>query len=312
MSNTIGYSIGSCSTGESFDFSQSPYNDLTGSSLSSVVSVCRKEYIPPSEEISLSYSSSGAVPSLIGFSEFTDPSSPPKKYLRNDIDIYVKYFVMVYPSCDCSSSIEQTFYYVIGSATYDPVSGTQTAVPAFGSTQKNIGSCTHGEPQPLGMSYMVADADPNIFSVAKTQTTYIGTPHSECYRYVIQNNVVAIDNSRANNTLSIEDTESNAIARAAWTTGSDSVAQRTVRTTGFSFTYIKVTPTAVCTGLDVGYSYQINYTIKTKNLSTNASSYVLGIQTFTSTAETQNVVLPELDPASGFSCEITTYSITKL
>lgn len=311
MSNTIGYSIGSCSSGESFDFSKSPYNDSTGSGLSSVVSVCRKEYVPPSEAISLSYSSSGAVPSLIGFSEFTDPSSPPKKYLRNDIDAYVKYFVTPYPSCNCKDSAEQTFYYVIGVATYDATTGQQTPVPLFESVRYSNGLCTHADVSQFGL-LMAIEADPNIFSVARTKTTYIGTPHSACYRFSPSANVVAIDNSRVNDTLSVEDTESNAILRASWTAGSDSIAQRTVRTTGFSFTYIKVTPTAVCTGLEIGYLYQINYTIKTKNLSTNASTYTYGVQTFSATANSQNVVLPELDPASGFSCEITTYSITKL
>lgn len=311
MSNTIGYSIGSCSSGESFDFSKSPYNDSTGSGLSSVVSVCRKEYVPPSEAISLSYSSSGAVPSLIGFSEFTDPSSPPKKYLRNDIDSYVKYFVIPYPYCDCSLSGEQTLFSIIGAATYDPISGTGTGVTRFLSQKYEYGSCEHGNPSPSGV-YMEAGADANIFQLSQTKTTSNGSPYSSCHQFESGWNVVAIDNSRVTNTLSIEDTEDNAVSRASWTAGSDSVAQRTSRTTGFSFIYIKVTPTAICTGLSIGHSYHINYTIKTKNLSTNASSYVLGIQTFTSISETQNVVLPELDPASGFSCEITTYSITKL
>ena len=310
MSNTIGYSIPKCSTGESFNFSNSAYNDVIGNQLISPITQCRQIAIPTHESIEMAYVSSGAIPTLIGFSEFADASTPPVKYLNNTIDIYVKYYVIPYPSCDCADSVEQTFYYGSGVASYDPITGSTTPIQVYLAQKYGNGSCTFGIPI-AAFTSMGRAGDDNIFINIKTKTTCNTELRAACYRFTTGANVVAIDNSRSNNTLSVADTEDNAIYRASWTTGNDNVAQRTARTTGFSFTYIKVTPTAVCTGLDVGSTYTINYTVKSKNLSTNVSTYATGMNAFQATGTSKSVQLPELDPESGFSCEITTYSITK-
>ena len=87
MSNTIGYSIPACSTGESFSFASSAASDSTGNAIGYKIGTMTCP-TPRAPEISFLSRYVEATPTLCGEVEFVQ-STPPRYYKRNDNDEYL-------------------------------------------------------------------------------------------------------------------------------------------------------------------------------------------------------------------------------
>ena len=110
-------------------------------------------------------------------------------------------------------------------------------------------------------------------------------------------------------TLSVEDTEDNAVTRAIKTPGTEAVALRTARTTGFSFDLTTVEATLHCSNLKPEFLYRVKYDLKTTNLSTSVATltpYEVDIPAASASYDLDAITL---SPASGFSLEVVNYNI---
>ena len=87
MSNTIGYTIPACSTGESFSFASSAASDSTGNALGYKIGTMTCP-TPRAPEISFLSRYIEATATLCGEVEFVQ-STPPRYYKRNDYDAYM-------------------------------------------------------------------------------------------------------------------------------------------------------------------------------------------------------------------------------
>lgn len=87
MSNTRGYSIPACSTGESFSFASSAASDSTGNALGYKIGTMTCP-TPRAPEISFLSRYVEAIPTLCGEVEFVQ-STPPRYYKRNDNHDYL-------------------------------------------------------------------------------------------------------------------------------------------------------------------------------------------------------------------------------
>ena len=87
MSNTIGYTIPACSTGESFSFASSAASDSTGNALGYKIGTMTCP-TPRAPEISFLSRYVEATPTLCGEVEFVQ-STPPRYYKRNDNEDYL-------------------------------------------------------------------------------------------------------------------------------------------------------------------------------------------------------------------------------
>lgn len=310
MSNTVGYSIG-CVTPVRYNLTQG--EDATGNVVAFSLPSCAA---PPigDESVTLSTVSQSSTPTLIGFSEYADPSSPPKKYLKQ---VASGEFSRCFWTDECfgtnQTSSDRFVYY--GYDLYNPLTG----VAAYGTKQdiyQNINQQVCPATRVLGtfgpLSSVAFDAALDGSSTRfsdKTTTTREGVGCGYGYVHPVGNRWWNTDGSNTRS-LELEDTETDAIARATSTLGTDSMAIRTARTTGFSFDFTTVEATLSCSNLDSSLRYRVRYDIKRTNLATSETTltpYEVDIP--------ENLASYDLDPItlvpdSGFSLELVNYSIS--
>ncbi len=195
----------------------------------------------------------GGVASLIGYSEFVSPSTPPKKYLENTFtgisgqDIFTTRNVTCGMPLDCD--VIQSWS---GVNSYDPITGVYTE----GGNRARTGSCAfHGVVFTPFMTPFAPAGETMVF----TRTTGTIVCDLGCHPQTESGGPgedIKCHETDAVETLTSEDTEANAIARllagggGIWgdwqVTGYGShgclpqsccLAQWTVRTTGFDINY---------------------------------------------------------------------------
>lgn len=235
---------------------------------------------------------------LCGISEYTTPSVPPKKYRnqalgggwcnrdhntadclsgysQQDRESYSGNFI--YSASDCSQVNGQVSSYgLTASATLLPCS--QPPFTSFGTPAENFAP-----------GYLL----PGRYTLTTTPTSKSWTWDGICVLGRDSSGTVTCD-------LSVEDTETDAQARAALTTGSLCVALRTARGAGnFSFDFRYVDSTLLCTALAVGITYKV--TVDLVGADIGGGSPVVTTQTvfFDATDITQSIVINVPVPAAG-------------
>lgn len=306
MSNRIDYTIGRCSKGESFNLSGSLGNDVSGNLIGFTNTFCTRQP-EPDPLVTLSFVSRSASPSIIGFNEFVDPSSPPRKYLKKTGE-------GVFNRCNRNGSCSGT----IASSNSTQLSGYDSYNVSTGALElhslttlyRAIGSC-----DPIALDRTVvglpAILEGNTYEYeihTSTKTTSRrdsgicsineGWEYSQPSGYLLM-------------TLMEEDTEDAAITRAGFSIGNEMVAYRTARTSGFSFSLVYVTPTAHCSNLLEGIRYSMTRTIRKVNLTSGSVSTYTDMSLFDATSSSMSVALDEIRPESGFSCEIINCTISR-
>lgn len=189
--------------------------------------------IPPSATITADCKTRGGTASLIGFSEYVSPSTPPKKYRRKQnsgTSIANRY----------SDGTCTTVDYVItcthdGWCEYDKDTGTLSSGGA---------DICNGSTQGTGCTAVTADCGR---SVAFDQTTATASPISDCCS--VSGGQTKATSDTLVQTLSVEDTEEDALARleaslpawadVTWST-CESVSAYWETRTGAVFTFDKV------------------------------------------------------------------------
>jgi hypothetical protein len=196
--------------------------------------------------------------SLIGWAEFTSPSSPPKKYRR--ITRSGAALWSFFASYDCTGDVVSTSSQTYGGEChYDPVTGdlvsnnTFISVPpdsVFPDSRRS--SCTIHD-YTTGVF-----GEPFLWSRTLTPTTRVQEPISVCHYYGPQS---ARNSGTLTETLSDEDTDADAVARIdalGWELGdNNAVSSWEVRTDGFSFAYLPVQWAMAKSGFTPGASFQI-------------------------------------------------------
>ena len=270
--------------------------------------------VVPNGSGEFSFVSLSSTPTLIGYSEFVDPSTPPKKYLNNTVFGDFDYFVVPSSQCgNCAAVVERVSQYWNGTASYNPLTGVGTPVQIF-QGQSYSASCNPVPLAPYSYSMFVSgEVDYNIFQVDTVSSTHRSfKTYSPCHEFSPGTSVMC-DSRGLYQTLHVEDTEDNAIARATPVAGTLSVASRSLRGAGeFTFTVTKVFVTASFSSLTVGHAYRLSYTISTTNIATGETTNNIVVQYFTPTTEVGTVDLGELPCASGFTSFISSSNISPL
>ena len=305
MSNTVGYSLG-CVTPVRYNLTQG--EDATGNAVAFSLPSC----VPPpigDESVTLSTVSQSSVPVLIGYSEFVSPSTPPKKYLNNAGFGDYDYFVVPTSQCgNCSAVVERASVYWGGTASYHPLTGVGTPVQYLLGRSYSP-SCDPVPMSPGGYSMLTSAPDPNIFQPDVVTPTFRSYKiYSACHEYYPGNSVMC-DNRGLHQTLSVEDTEVNAIVRAVPTPGTSAVALRTARTTGFSFDLTTVEATLHCSNLDASLRYRVSYDVKETNLTTAETTLTPNAVDVPAFSTSYDLDAVTLSPPSGFSLEVVNYNI---
>lgn len=314
MANRITYELG-CGRGESFDFSSSPANDVSGNSLAYGLGECSAP-IPEPIELALSFVSNEATPELIGFSEFADPSAPPKKYLvktgsgRYDRSDFTTSPPPDYCEGECESSDAQSLE---GADSYNATTGVLTVASVVRNYQ-SLDGCpsTYEISNAAGLPEILTTSSALLFTITNTKTRSSRTGTEVCAPSESEGGRIKFCYGEQQLNLTSEDTEDNAIARASLTTGTSDTATRTARANLFTFTYRYTDPTAACVDLEVGGVYYISYDVTHTPIASGTSYTQSLVKWFTAVSETQNVALDRLIAQSGFSCKITRCTITKV
>jgi hypothetical protein len=194
------------------------------------------------------------VAQLIGYSEFTNPSSPPKKYLRADV------------------SGTHSLFNALGNGTTGTWSGYYEYVPGgtdvnallFSWADVNVtlgttsGTCTNTcggtsffKLSMSGCRYPISSGDCN------TELTNVVNPQSTRTTFSVDPRQSPIDSTGTwLAQLGAEDTEEAALARATETEGTSCTSIYELRTTSFSFTVRTATYTIKASNLQPGVTYE--------------------------------------------------------
>jgi hypothetical protein len=269
----------------------------------------------------LEYRSKTTTATLCGFSEFIDPSLPPKKYRKKTFagqSSRCNYNSAA--ACNAGTPINGSDRFVINGLTSE-YNATTCAVVDSGSTTtyQNIGSCpatsvisTGGVFDPTcGSTPQFTWSCTSSIQKTLTPTGQCATENGLIYSQIVANITII---------LSVEDTEADAIIRANAAAGWD-LTPKTVSTMqsrgagSFSFSSVYVEVRANLTGLSIGkdYTFRIYYGGRLYG-STGAFSFVATEEvTFTATStieDTPWIALPqfysqELTVLSSELCQIT-------
>jgi hypothetical protein len=198
---------------------------------------------PASASYAVSCKLQGGTATLIGFSEFASPSSPPKKYLHYAMSGTIT--ASFYATGDCSGSITGTESTTLsGTAVYDLVTGGLTD-----TTNAHVvdtpGSTTDTSPATKVSTCPASDCR---FTWTCSATNARADNNGSACCNLAGNNET--NSGSFTHALTVEDSEENAIARleasfADWSTitggsiGTGCSSSWAIRTTGFSFAYSK-------------------------------------------------------------------------
>ena len=219
MSNTIGYTIPACSTGESFSFASSAASDSTGNAIGYKIGTMTCP-TPRAPEISFLSRYVEATPTLCGEVEFVQ-STPPRYYKRNDNDKYL--------DCICYAGVPHE---IVKHYSYYRTWSTPGCSPNYSSVafadfhDVTTARWSSRESQPIVKTATTAIA---TFD-GMTLTDVGGVCGADFKFYVIH--------GYRSNILSDEDTESAAFSRAiaalSWSAWDDAVYSTSIETRGKS------------------------------------------------------------------------------
>lgn len=211
--------------------------------------------------VSLTFANEFGVAQLCGFSEYSSPTVPPKKYTRRTFSgtlVFSHYTALgcILGNRDCNA-VSDVWTGVMDYApgvSCDTPGGTgvrtRTGQGACGSVVTNATSIDGGIYAP-------------IFSYPTTQTTKALTG-TGCLAYGVESFLV-IGTPTAQEVISIEDTEAAALARASVAEDDSPVAYREARGAGdFSFGFSSVTFQVNCEGLTAGQNYHVEVNLLTE------------------------------------------------
>lgn len=239
-------------------------------------------------QVAASFESSSGTATLIGFSEYTSPSSPPKKYLTRTLSgsfARVSYLDAACTTVNCTTTSTYS-----GACTYDPNTGVLTTGGAYVNSGCISGSgpiCTVGDPAPA-----LGD------TVVLTPTTRLLTNTLECMPF-LGTSVRVLVPPTSQETLSNEDTEADAIARAPETPGSSNQAFREARGAGvFSLDFQTVVYTLDVSNLQAGLTYRVEVPLDTEDYGGGSSVVTSRTYDFTAAGPTHQIV-DSVEAASG-------------
>lgn len=223
----------------------------------------------PVPQVSGSYVSQDGTGTLIGFSEYTSPSTPPRKYRLQSLSGSTRACDFLSFSCPLSEVRGISKYTYSGSASFNASTGSPTnnSVETVDATVTNPGvGCSDAFPSGPGFPFNQTPAynpfNPQNVSDANlvdSPTVNTWSWDGSCgVRYSYHGEVVA--------SLSVEDTEADAIARATKTPGTSNVARTETRGPGdFDFIFRTVEVTLNSSGLATGLAYRITLDVLTED-----------------------------------------------
>ncbi len=210
--------------------------------------------------------SKGGIGTLIGFSEFTSPSTPPKKYLNIEIDYDFLgcVFSSGNPTCAPQGNVFIGSYHNINAnGGYDATTAVFT--PASAKACGTVGDpCVAHEIgcSPFDVVNPPGSADgPNVVKTVDTQTQQVWEAIEGCH--VGAESLPTTATGGFSQEISNEDTEENAIIRAnapqEWASSNclSAPAFMTQRTTGFTFEYNHVQSRVHLSGLINHHTYDV-------------------------------------------------------
>lgn len=247
--------------------------------------------------VTASYDSEAGTATLIGFSEYTTPSTPPKKYRIQTLGGFWKTCNWIDPlSTVCAGNpndIDREVY--SGTYSYDALTGATT----------NAQLRQYGRDALSGGPTMPCSTDPAFDSSGQPLPTFtptytafavlVTTPTSKTWTYPTTCFQPSGTFSRRNDgevtcVLSDEDTEDDAIVRAAKTSGTSNQAYRETRGAGdFTFLFRDVDVTLDLINLHVGLSYQVTIDLNTENYGGGGSVVTQRTYNFTAAASTHQI-----------------------
>lgn len=268
---------------------------------------------PP--KVSLSCVSEAGTATLCGIAEYTTPSTPPKKYR-------IQTLTGIYKRCQWNNAANCTAGGATGFLVADwrEYSGTWTynkTTCANSNTQvendytgvTGAGCPAQGTLQ--ATNAMTAPPFPPINSgagivVTVTPTSWTWTGPGSCQP-------VAKFSGTVNSTLTDEDTEDDAIARAVGTTpGTSCMAKKEPRGAGdFDLLFVLVAYSMACSSLVAGHDYRITYLLLTETYGGGGGAVTTHTVDFTAAGPTHTV--SDLVPcASGKQATVYGVTISRL
>lgn len=225
-------------------------------------------------EATIAFESEEILATLVGISEYANPSLPPKKYLvqtaMGEINTTDKGYPGVVPGgLDCANPIANASREV-DSGTYSIDPNTEVATnlqirDLYGPTNApdiTPQGASYTSTSPLTLNYATVTDDPGLQLISsKTTRRWIFGPcwlsiSFDAFGFPIY--VWRTYNGMPMSRLSSEDTEDDAISRATPVPGVSNIAAWQLRGAGeFSFTIRRVTITIDCSNLQVGQTYGV-------------------------------------------------------
>lgn len=304
----------------------------------SIFTCCEREdetkYLHPCGCPSATFSceSERVNPTLCGFSEFSgggiSPSTPPKKYRKKAVN-WSKYDFSLYSCCseDGSYSKKLSTSLAISDGF---VSSSIYSLSDCSVVTSNGSPCSNGQWQ--GQSRSPDPCESELASISGCcnddnliSTTNSTTQITEAYSYSINHSGACspsvketLDKSKAT-VLSVEDTESDAIARETPVSGTSCSSTWQTRSTGFSWVKQTSGYTIECDNLIAGLKYEVKPVIRKRTAVIGSfgewENVTVTPVTFKATETTKTIdqsgePIP-LDHIQGYEYEITGVSIEK-
>jgi hypothetical protein len=253
----------------------------------------------------------GGTASLIGWSEWTSPSTPAKKYRKYAISGFTG--ERTYTSCG-GTLVQTNVGTYSGAATVNVTTGTLTDATRQVLTQDGVvtSDTVAGTP---GYTSSVPSSTAKYTRTA-TSTTLTTSGTETC----VNQPPAVVAYGTTTEVFSIEDTDLDATTRllagstwGSWGTAASfpaASASYAARTTGFTFTYEQTQLRANYTGMPAGWPFKVKVRIASVNVATSAVSTVKTLN-FTPTADGTGAATWSVDvvPASpGFTYRVQSVS----
>lgn len=290
---TFGVDDTALAAGATYNTTMDLVNETTGQTVSYIAQVL----VFPLPLVSAAYASELGTATLIGFSEYTTPSSPPKKYRVQTFSGNISTRGYGAAGCVNPTAFGYTDAAPTGDTRYNALTGalSQTQWNRSGNYLSSGGTSGCAvDPSTIfnqGLFGAGSTLDTAQASSVTTAPTFQSATFPGC---PVCNAVGGFSNRRAgtmSRTLSEEDTEDDAIVRAAKTAGTSNQAYRELRGAGdFTFQFREVEITLDFTGLYVGQSYQATIDLNTENYGGGGSVVTQRTYNFTAAAATHQIV----------------------
>lgn len=254
----------------------------------------------PSAIASYEYSSETRNATLCGFSEYPGYASvPPKKYRR--LSSYGNFTLCYHTGTSCVSPyfVIDSYSFDVADVVYNSTTCVPNTVPVYHWVKSSSVCGFHQDGAPSFVNNVTQATSPTAtgFSIVFTPTTYTRTGLGTC---VTEGPNYRSIHGTHGQVISDEDTEADALARAAPVSGTSNVAYREARGAG-DFSFIRQTCSVLvnATGLAVGQTYQI--TVPTEEADYGGGNEEDGQIdfSFVASAESEGVLITVPEAASG-------------